>query len=168
MKHQQHPRTTLDISPLYDEALAASPNSLPPLAKIKVTVEKQMTRAFGRAFPLCFKRRNGQVVKRDYYAITISAPWHIALTNMAPEEAASAQLRDTILHELAHISMYFLYPGRNEVHGPRWQAQAATFGAVPSRNAWEGNSRRTIVPGTDITWREIEMYKNHHFKAPNA
>jgi hypothetical protein len=165
---KQHPRTNLDITDYYLEALRAAPNTLPPLDKIKVTLEPQMTRAFGRAMPLCFKRRNGQVVERDYYAITISEPWHTALKHLVPSEAAVDQLRDTILHELAHISMYYLHPGRSIAHGTMWQAAALNYGANPTPYVWEGNAARSYVDGTDIRWLTIETWKRAHFKAPNA
>jgi len=67
------------------------------------------------------KRRFG-VCQYRYRRIQLSAP----LTLLNSEE----QVRDTILHEIAHI-----LAGPQAKHGPAWKRVAASIGASPTRCA---------------------------------
>ena len=64
------------------------------------------------------RRRFGSCRYREK-AITLSRP--LTLLNAEPE------VRDTLLHEIAHA----LCPGDN--HGPRWRAKCREIGARPAR-----------------------------------
>lgn len=68
--------------------------------------------AFDRA-----KRRAGQTNFRDR---------RITLSRYITEASTPEQVRDTILHEIAHALV-----GPNEKHGPKWQERAIRIGATP-------------------------------------
>ena len=50
-------------------------------------------------------------------------------------EGSEAQIRDTVLHEIAHA-----IAGREAVHGPLWKATARRLGATPRAKADEGQA----------------------------
>jgi predicted SprT family Zn-dependent metalloprotease len=64
-----------------------------------------------RRFGLCSHRR--KVISLSRYLVSLNGEWDV---------------RDTILHEIAHALV-----GRNVHHGPTWQQMAARIGAMPTR-----------------------------------
>jgi hypothetical protein len=150
----------LDISDYYAEAKRAwGEHALPPLSQIRVTLQPYMTRAGGRAFPQSFRRRNGQVVDRDWFGITISRPWFKALNDLVPAEVEN-EFRDVVLHELAHIACYFVYPGHSVGHGWQWREFCKQVGCRPSRYIWLGDPEHTYVGNSNVTWQQVLEYKN--------
>lgn len=112
---------TMEISEAYAHCVDAwGEASLPPLSEIRVTLEEAMTRSMGRAHNKCFRRRNGHIVRRDYYSITLSAPLLGAIVSTHGAPVAKMRLRELEVHELAHISLFFRYPGVNMGHGRTW------------------------------------------------
>lgn len=152
----------LDITEYYNEAVKAwGEGSLPLLDNIRVTLEPNMTKVFGRAFPKVFRRRNGQVVRRDYYAITISRPWLAALQQSGGKEVMLSQYRDTMLHELAHIAIYNMYEKvRVEPHGREWKNLARAVGIRAERCAWESDEDE-VVKGQGTTWKQVVATKKN-------
>lgn len=149
----------LDIEEYYDEAVEAWGHaSLPPLDNIRVTLEPNMTYGMGRAFPKCFKRRNGQIVRRDYYAITISGPWFAALVKTTVNGGFEAQVRDTVLHELAHVACFYMYPDSRVGHSERWKRLCRKVNVRDKRYAWETD--KDEVSAGDVTWAEVRAQKN--------
>lgn len=151
----------LDISDLYEEAVDAwGPQSLPPLEGIRVTLQPNMTKAGGRAFPKRFKRRNGQLVERDWYGMTISLPWMQALQSLVPDEVEN-EFRDTVLHELAHIACYHAYPNDRAHHGYRWEQFCIQVGCRPERYIWmTKDPTKSYVGSSSITWAMVLKHKN--------
>lgn len=151
----------LDITEYYEVAVRAwTAEALPPLDNIRVTLEPNMTKAFGRAMGKCFRRRNGRIVRRSYYAITICRPWMMALVKSAGKEGMLAQFRDTVLHELAHIAMFYTYPNiRVQPHGGQWQSLARRVGIRPSPCAWE-KDEDTVTDEINVTWAQVKKTKN--------
>lgn len=150
----------LDISDYYEEAKEAwGPTALPPLNEIRVTLQPQMTRAGGRAFPKRFRRRNGQRVSRDWYGITISGPWFHALNDLVPEEVEN-EFRDVVLHELAHIACYHVYPSLRTKHGWQWQRFCILVGCRPSPYLWEHDAETARVGNSNVTWQQVLDYKD--------
>jgi hypothetical protein len=150
--------TKVDISNQYMECRGFwGVNSLPPLDKIKVTLEPQMTSALGRAFPPVFKRPNGKIVRRNYFSITISKPWLDALIETAGRALAFEELRDTVIHELAHIACFFRWPDERTGHGDKWQTYMKVAGLKPrARCAY---SDAEPVQRSDITWGQVYAAK---------
>ncbi len=147
----------VDITQYYEEAARVwGLDSLPPLDQIRVTFEERMTSNLGRAFPKSFHRPNGQTVCRDYYAITLSLPWFAALGSAAPG-GVQHQLRDTIIHELAHIVCYFKHPGELVGHGKIWKDLCSRAGVRPMGCAWTRDG--DLVPETSITWAQVRATK---------
>lgn len=149
----------VDIREWYDEAKEAwGEHALPPLEEIRVTLQPNMTKAGGRAFPKCFRRRNGQVVDRDWYGITLSKPWFQALLAVAPEEFA-AEFRDVVLHELAHIACYYVYPAMGIGHGWQWKSFCKLVGCRPTRYIWEGYAEDAYIGTSGRTWADVMACK---------
>lgn len=150
----------VDVGPLYAEALRAwGPSALPPAEMIRVTIEPQMTRNFERAYPKAFHRHTGQKVSRDYYAITLSGPWFCAIQDVCGEQVLLEQWRDTVLHELAHISIYHTRPGSGIHHGYEWQRLMQKVGLPTCARAFYPWSYKVALPGTKVTWAQIASYK---------
>lgn len=155
----------LDIEEYYDEAVAAwGQDMLPPLGDIRVTLEPNMTKGMGRAFPKHFKRNNGKFVRRDYYAITLSGPWFKALGQTSTNGGFEAQVRDTVLHELAHIACFYKWAGLRIGHGLPWRQLCVQVGIRAKRYAWESDNDET-TPG-DVTWATVRAQKAGKPKRP--
>ena len=124
--------TKIDVGPEYAHCIGLlGPECLPPCDDIRVTLEPNMTRSFGRAMPKRFRRPNGQLVVRDYYAITISKVLLRGLVNLYGQEAADKEYRATMIHELAHIMVMHVYPEAREHHGPKWITFMVKLGEPP-------------------------------------
>lgn len=148
----------IDIREWYEEAQEAwGVAALPPLAEIRVTLQPNMTRAGGRAFPKSFKRRNGQRVNRDWYGITLSKPWFQAILLLAPE-SFDAEFRDTVLHELAHLACYYVYPaGACIGHGWQWQEFCRQVGCKPTPYMDDGSE---YLHDSEVTWEQVSAQKD--------
>ena len=57
----------------------------------------------------------------------------ITLSRAYVESAAEPDVRDTILHEIAHAIAFEKYPHRRIGHGPEWKAIARSIGCTGSR-----------------------------------
>jgi hypothetical protein len=104
-----------------------------------------MTRYAGRAFPKCFRRRNGKLVTRDYYAVTVSAPTLAGILTAHGAPAARDYLRAIAIHEFAHIACYHA-KWVHEGHGRRWADLMWAAGETPSR---------VVDPDNDYDWTEV-------------
>lgn len=152
----------VDISEYYEEAVRAwGEHTLPPLEDIRVTLEPAMTRTIGRAFPRVFRRPNGKIVRRDYYAITLSLPWFKALHDLSGGgDEVLVQIRHTVLHELAHIAIFHTYPNaRVPGHGEEWKKLCRAVGIRDRATAWNSD-HEPVTSGSEICWSAVRDQKD--------
>jgi len=143
-----------DIEHQYHHALETwGEDSLPPLSSIRVTVEPRMTDTCGRAFPKEFRRRNGQAVRRDYYAITLSEPIFAVVERLAGSEAFEDELNLTIYHELAHISQYYM--GENGGHSYTFYLRMERLGYTLRNRFHAAPTDHVRGSREPVTWQQV-------------
>lgn len=78
----------------------------------------------------------------------------ISLSRSYVESAEEPNVRDTILHEIAHALAFEKYPHRRVGHGPEWKAIALSIGCSGSRTgkspahaALQGDRKHAAISG---------------------
>ena len=65
-----------------------------------------------------------------------SSQWIKHRVDVHGEKSGGAEIRDTVLHEIAHALV-----GPEARHGPEWKAIAKRLGATPRANVYEKRGR---------------------------